>query len=116
MAEYYDGYYLHIGRSQVIAMNEQKYDFQFAGQEMVPEGDSYDCIVSHTDHLLRRFSIGSSAGGKPLDFSKLRASVLSVCPKQTGQLCTTNYEGMHEPRLHSNVVCQYDRRRLCFYL
>jgi DNA-binding transcriptional LysR family regulator len=98
------------GRSQVIAMNEQKYDFQFAGQEMVPEGDSYDCIVSHTDHLCVAFPSDHPLAGKPLDFSKLKGERFIGVSETDGPTLYNQIMKVCMNRDYTpNVVCQYDR-------
>jgi DNA-binding transcriptional LysR family regulator len=98
------------GRSQVIAMNEKKYDFHFAGQEMVPEGDSYDCIVSHTDHLCVAFPADHPLAGKPLDFSKLKNERFIGVSETDGPTLYNQIMKVCAARDYvPNVVCQYDR-------
>lgn len=60
------------GRSQVIAMNEERYDFHFAVKEMVPTGETFDSRVINTDHLCVAFPAGHPLANEPLDFSKLK--------------------------------------------
>lgn len=60
------------GRSQVLAMNEAKYDFHFAVEEMIPGGDSFESLNTETDRLCVAFHDSNPLANEPLDFSKLR--------------------------------------------
>jgi DNA-binding transcriptional LysR family regulator len=60
------------GREQVIAMNENKYDFHFTLRDMVPTGDTFEYIVSNEDELCLVFPKGHKLAKQPPDFSKLR--------------------------------------------
>lgn len=98
------------GRSQVVAMNEAKYDFQFAVQEMVPEGDTYDCIVSHTDYLCVAFPTDHPMAGRPLDFSKLQGERFIGVSETDGPALYNIIQKVCQARhFKPNVVCQFDR-------
>lgn len=60
------------GRGQVLTMNEDRYDFHFAVKEMVPAGETFDYLISNTDHLCVAFPAGHPLANEPLDFSKLK--------------------------------------------
>ena len=60
------------GRSQVIAMNEERYDFHFAVKEMVPAGETFDSLLANIDHLCVAFPASHPLANEPLDFSKLK--------------------------------------------
>ncbi len=60
------------GRSQVMAMNETKYDFHFAVEEMIPAGDSFEHLNTITDHLCVAFHDSNPLAEEELDFSRLR--------------------------------------------
>lgn len=60
------------GRSQVLAMNEERFDFHFAVREMVPNGATFDSVVSNTDHLCVAFPASHPLAHEPLDFAKLK--------------------------------------------
>ena len=60
------------GGSQVMAMNESKYDFHFAVEEMVPAGDSFEHLNTITDRLCVAFHDSNPLAEEELDFSKLR--------------------------------------------
>lgn len=59
------------GRSQVLAMNEAKYDFHFAVEEMIPTGDVFEKINTMTDRLCVAFHDSNPLANQELDFSKL---------------------------------------------
>ncbi len=98
------------GRSQVLAMNEQRYDFHFAVREMVPAGNNFESIVSHTDHLCVAFPANHPLADQPLDFSKLKNERFIDTSETDGPGL---YEEIHRVcRAHDyqpNVVCKYDR-------
>ena len=66
------------GRSEVLAMNEAKYDFHFAVQEMVPAGESFDSLSRWT-------SPGS------------RASALLLFPSRTARRSITRSAASARP-------------------
>lgn len=98
------------GRSEVLAMNEAKYDFHFAVQEMVPAGESFDSLVSHVDHLCVAFPAGHPLADKPLDFSKLAGERFIAVSESDGPALYNEIRRVCEARRFSpNIVCQYDR-------
>ena len=98
------------GRSEVLAMNEAKYDFHFAVQEMVPAGESFDCLVSHVDHLCVAFPADHPLANEPLDFSRLAGERFIAVSESDGPALYNEIRRVCEARNFSpNVVCQYDR-------
>jgi DNA-binding transcriptional LysR family regulator len=98
------------GRSQVVAMHEEKYDFHFAVQEMVPAGDIFDYLVSNTDHLCVAFPKDHPLADQPLDFSQLadeRFIAVSETdgPALYGEIAKVCAARGYKP----NITCQYDR-------
>ncbi len=98
------------GRSQVLAMNEQRYDFHFAVQEMVPPGESFESIVSHTDHLCVAFPANHPLADQPLDFSKLKNERFIAVSETDGPALYGEIRRVCRAHgYHPNVVCKYDR-------
>ena len=98
------------GRSEVLAMNEDKYDFHFAVQEMVPAGESFDCLVSHVDHLCVAFPADHPLADEPLDFSRLAGERFIAVSESDGPALYNEIRRVCEARSFSpNIVCQYDR-------
>jgi len=98
------------GRSQVIAMNEAKYDVHFAVLEMVPAGETFDYIISNTDHLCVAFPKNHPMAGKPLDFSKLGGERFIAVSETDGPALYNEIAKVCEARGYKpNVTCQYDR-------
>jgi len=98
------------GRSEVLAMNEAKYDFHFAVQEMVPAGESFDSVVSHVDYLCVAFPADHPLADEPLDFSRLTGERFIAISESDGPALYNEIRHVCEARGFSpNVVCQYDR-------
>ena len=98
------------GRSEVLAMNEAKYDFHFAVQEMVPAGESFDSVVSHVDYLCVAFPADHPLADEPLDFSRLTGERFIAISESDGPALYNEIRRVCEARGFSpNVVCQYDR-------
>ncbi len=98
------------GRSQVMAMTEEKYDFHFAVREMVPAGDSFDSLVSHRDHLCLAFPADHPLAGKEADFSKLKNERFIGVSQSDGPALYSEIMKVCAARGYEpNVVCQYDR-------
>ena len=98
------------GRSQVIAMNEAKYDVHFAVLEMVPAGETFDYLISNTDHLCVAFPKNHPMAGKPLDFSKLGGERFIAVSETDGPALYNEIAKVCEARGYKpNVTCQYDR-------
>ena len=98
------------GRSQVIVMNEAKYDFHFAVREMVPAGDTFESIVSYIDHLCVAFPSNHPLAEKPLDFSKLaNERFIGVSEGDSPALYNTIMNVCTARGYTPNIVCQFDR-------
>jgi DNA-binding transcriptional LysR family regulator len=98
------------GRSQVLAMNEAKYDFHFAVLEMVPAGSTFDFIVSNTDNLCMAFPKNHPMADKPLDFSKLSGERFIAVSESDGPALYGEIAKVCAARGYTpNVTCQYDR-------
>ncbi len=98
------------GRSQVIVMNEARYDFHFAVREMVPAGDTFESIISYIDHLCVAFPAGHPMAGAPLDFSKLADErFIGVSESDSPALYNTIMSVCTARNYTPNIVCQYDR-------
>lgn len=98
------------GRSQVIAMNEERYDFHFAVKEMVPAGETFDSLASYVDHLCVAFPAGHPLANEPLDFSRLKEERFVAVSESDGPALYS--EVMKACRLRGytpNVCYQFDR-------
>lgn len=60
------------GQSQVLAMNEAKYDFHFAVEEMIPSGEVFESLRTNTDRLCVAMHDSNPLASRDLDFSLLR--------------------------------------------
>jgi len=97
------------GRSQVIAMNEKVYDFHFAVQEMVPAGETFNYLVSHTDRLCVAIPKNHPLADKPLDFSKLEGERFIAVSETDGPALHESIKKVCSARgFKPNVICQYD--------
>lgn len=98
------------GASQSVAFADTKYDIHFAVREMVPAGNSFHSIVSHTDHLCVAVPSDHPLAGQPPDFSKLDGERF-ICvsesdgPALYGEIMKVCAARGYEP----NIVCKYDR-------
>lgn len=98
------------GRSQVLAMNEAKYDFHFAVREMVPAGDTFVTIASHTDHLCVAFPANHPMAGKSLDFAALKDERFIAVSETDGPALYDEIMKVCAARDYKpNIVCKYDR-------
>jgi DNA-binding transcriptional LysR family regulator len=98
------------GRSEVMAMNEAKYDFHFAVREMVPAGESFDSVVSYVDRLCVAFPADHPMADRPLDFSKLAGERFIAVSESDGPALYNQIRQVCDARGYiPNVVCQYDR-------
>ncbi len=98
------------GRSQVLAMNEQKYDFHFAVQEMVPAGETFQSMISHHDYLCVAMPADHPLANEPLDFSRLKGERYIDVSETDGPALYNEIRRVCAARNYEpNVVCQYDR-------
>lgn len=98
------------GQKQIMAMNENKYDFHFAALEMVPVGQTYDYVVTHSDCLCLVFPSGHPLADKPLDFSLLKDErFISIAPSDGPALYNRMREVCRARGYEPNIVYQYDR-------
>lgn len=98
------------GRSQVIAMNEAKYDFHFAVREMVPNGETFDYVISNTDHLCVAFPADHPLAGEELDFSKLKGERFIAVSESDGPALYGEIMKVCRSRHYApNVFYKYDR-------
>lgn len=98
------------GRSQVIAMNEAKYDFHFAVADMVPDGDTFEVLQSNTDHLCVAFPQRHPLADKPLDFSLLKKERFIAVSETDGPTLYREIMKVCRARGYSPNICyQFDR-------
>ncbi len=98
------------GRRQITAMNDNRYDFHFAALEMVPVGETYDHVITHSDRLCVVFPAGHPLAQAPLDFSRLADErFISIAPSDGPALYDWMWEVCRTRGYEPNVVYQYDR-------
>lgn len=98
------------GRSEAAAMNEARYDFHFAVEEMVPAGETFESLVSHVDRLCVAFPADHPLADEPLDFARLgRERFIAVSESDSPALYSRIRRVCQARDFSPNVVCQYDR-------
>ncbi len=65
---------------------EDRYDFHFLNLDLLPEGDDFDYLVTHTDHLGVVTQKGHPLTHSPLDFSALKAEKFIVLSEEESPL------------------------------
>lgn len=98
------------GRRQISAMNDNRYDFHFAALKMVPVGETYDWVVTHSDCLCVVFPASHPLAREPLDFARLADErFISIAPSDGPALYDWMREVCRARSYTPNVVYQYDR-------
>ena len=98
------------GGSQVIALNEARYDIHFAVREMVPVGSDFDSLVSHADSLCVVFPKNHPLAAQPLDFAKLNSERFVAVSETNGPALYNEIQRVCAERGYEpNVVCKCDR-------
>ncbi|MCI9576747.1 MAG: LysR family transcriptional regulator [Clostridiales bacterium] len=65
---------------------EDKYDFHFLHRDILPEGDDFDFLVTHTDHLGVVVPKGHPMLQEPLNFSALKAEKFIMVSEEESPL------------------------------
>lgn len=99
------------GRSQALIMGEEKYDVHFAVEEMVPVGETFECIRAHTDRLCLALPKNHPlADAKAADFSLLTDERFIACSQNDGPALYNQIMRVCEARGYQpKITCQYDR-------
>ncbi|MCD8088927.1 MAG: LysR family transcriptional regulator [Oscillospiraceae bacterium] len=98
------------GPQQSLAMNDNKYDFHFAALEMVPVGETYDYVVTHSDSLCVVFPANHPLAERPLDFAALTDErFISIAPSDSPAMYERVRDICRARGYIPNVVYQYDR-------
>lgn len=98
------------GRTQVVEMNESKYDFHFAVKEMVPVGESFKYICTHKDRLCMALPKNHPMAGKPLDFSALANERFIAVSESDGPTLYNHIMNLCKARGYKpHITLQYDR-------
>jgi len=98
------------GGSQVIALNEARYDVHFAVREMVPVGSDFDSLVSHSDSLCVVFPANHPLANQPLDFARLSGERFVAVSETDGPALYSEIKRICLERGYEpNVVCKCDR-------
>jgi DNA-binding transcriptional LysR family regulator len=98
------------GRTQVVEMNESRYDFHFAVKEMVPVGESFNYINTHKDRLCMALHKKHPLAGKPLDFAALTNERFIAVSESDGPTLYNHIMSICKARGYKpHVTLQYDR-------
>ena len=98
------------GGSQVLALNEARYDIHFAVREMVPVGSDFDSFVSHNDNLCVVFPSSHPLANQRLDFSKLHGERFVAVAEADGPALYSEISKICSERGYEpNVACKCDR-------
>lgn len=98
------------GRTQAIAMTQDKYDLHFAVREMVPHGETFEAIESNRDRLCLAFPGNHPMAGKEADFSKLGGERFIAVSESDGPTLYHNILNVCRIRGYEpNIIGQYDR-------
>ncbi len=65
---------------------EDKYDFHFLHRDILPEGDDFDFLVTHTDNLGVVVPKGHPMVGQPLNFSALKSEKFIIVSEEESPL------------------------------
>ncbi|MBO4330654.1 MAG: LysR family transcriptional regulator [Oscillospiraceae bacterium] len=98
------------GRTQMMEINEGKYDFYFTVEQMVPSGETYEYIRTHTDYLCLAMPKNHPMADKPLDFEALRDERFIAISESDGPTLYSCIRSVCAARGYTpKVTCQYDR-------
>jgi len=98
------------GRTQSIIMNEAKYDIHFCVEDMVPAGETFKYVRTHTDRLCLVLPKDHPLAGEKLDFAKLRDERFIAVSPNDGPVLHDQIMRVCKKRGYSpKVCCQYDR-------
>jgi LysR family transcriptional activator of glutamate synthase operon len=98
------------GNAQIIAINENNYDFHFVLLDYIPAGKSFDYIVTHEDNLCLILPKGHPAAGKQLDFAALRDEPFITFDEAQGPALYTQIMKICEfYNYNPHIVNRYDR-------
>lgn len=98
------------GRGQTITMNENKYDFYFAVQDMVPTGSTFEYIVSNYDRLVLALPKSHPfAKSDDIDFSTLQNEhFISISEAEGPALYSQIVRVCEHLKFKPNVINSYD--------
>lgn len=92
------------------AIDERKYDLYFTPLEMMPAGDGYEYLVTHSDCLCLVFPSNHPLAHAPLDFARLgQERFISIAPSDSPALYERALEVCQVRGCAPNIVYQYDR-------
>ena len=98
------------GRSQVVAMNEARYDFHFAVEDMIPAGESFDYLQSVEDRLCVAFHESNPLAREDLDFSRLKNERFIAVSETDGPTLYKEIQKVCQTRGYTpEVYYQFDR-------
>ena len=97
------------GGSQVIALNDARYDIHFAVREMVPIGSDFDSLISHSDNLCVVFPADHPLAAQPLDFAQLKGERFVAVSEADGPALYNEIQRVCSERDYvPNIVCKCD--------
>lgn len=110
----YPGIFVDItftsGRSQVMALNQDKFDLHFAVSDMVPQGESFEFVPTHIDQLCLALPKDHPLADKPLDFDALHGERFIAVSETDGSVLYESIMKVCKARGYQpNITGQYDR-------
>jgi DNA-binding transcriptional LysR family regulator len=97
-------------RGQMIQMNESKFDFHFAKQDMVPPGETFDSLITNVGRLCLVLPKNHPMADQPLDFSALKNDhFISVSETESPPLARMIKKICRVNNYKPNIICKYDR-------
>lgn len=98
------------GRTQVLAMAQDKHDLHFAVREMVPQGETFEYLETHQDQLCLAVPKDHPLAGGKLDFSKLTGERFIAVSESDGPALYRKIMDVCRSRGYEpDIIGQYDR-------
>jgi len=98
------------GKTQSIIMNEARYELHFAVEEMVPAGETFKKLHTHTDRLCLALPKSHPLADKSPQLSELQGERFISVSQTDGPALYSQISKVCRARgFKPNVTCQYDR-------
>jgi len=97
-------------REQTLQMNESKFDFHFAKQDMVPQGETFETLVTNKGRLCLVLPKNHPMAGAEPDFSALKKDrFISISETESPPLARMIKKVCRVNNYKPNIICKYDR-------
>ncbi len=98
------------GQTQLLAVSENKVDFHFAVEDMIPEGSGFQSVVTNQDRLCVAVPSDHFLAEQPLDFTRLsKERFISVTESDSPALYRSIQKICMNRNFFPRVVCKCDR-------